>query len=325
MLRFAHPLWLVLLIVPLYTLFSYFRKKGGGDATVLFSDISIFKEIGTGAGKFKRLTSLFIVHGAVIILIMAMARPQAGINYQTRTARGIDIILAMDISSSMAAMDFNPLTRFEASKDVVNDFIDNRKSDRIGLVVFSAQSFTMCPLTLDYDMLQSFLERAWGSGIEDGTAIGSAIATSTNRLRDSDAKSKIVILLTDGMNNRGNIDPLTAARLAQTMGIRVYTIGVGSEGKAPFKRNGRIFWTETHIDEATLQEVAEITDGKYYRAQNTRELQGIYEEINQLETTKIDYNEWVEYDERYAGFLKAGFFMLILSFILDRTFLRRIP
>jgi len=325
MLRFAHPLWLVLLIVPLYTLFSYFRKKGGGDATVLFSDISIFKEIGTGAGKIKRLTSLFIVHSAVIILIMAMARPQAGTNYHTKTARGIDIILAMDISSSMAAMDFNPLTRFEASKEVVNDFIDNRKSDRIGLVVFSAQSFTMCPLTLDYDMLEAFLERAWGSGIEDGTAIGSAIATSTNRLRDSDAKSKIIILLTDGMNNRGNIDPLTAARLAQTLGIKIYTVGVGSEGKAPVKMSGRVFWTETHIDEATLQEVAEITDGKYYRAKNTRELQGIYEEINQLETTKIDYKEWVEYEEKFAAFLKAGFFMLILSFILNRTFLRRIP
>ena len=325
MLRFAHPVWLVMLIVPLYMLFSYFRKKGGGDATVLFSNISIFREIGTAAGKFKRLTSLIIIHAAVIILILAMARPQAGTSFHTRTARGIDIILVMDISSSMAAMDFNPLTRFEASKEVVKDFIDNRKSDRIGLVVFASQSFTMCPLTLDYDMLESFLERAWESRIEDGTAIGSAIATSTNRLRDSDAISKIVILLTDGMNNRGNIDPLTAARLAETLGIKIYTIGVGSEGKAPFNMNGRIFWQETHIDEVSLKEVAKITGGAYYRAKNARELQGIYDEINQLETTKIDYKEWVEYEEKFAGFLKAGFFLLLLSFILDRTFLRRLP
>ncbi|MCE5251816.1 VWA domain-containing protein [bacterium] len=325
MMRFAQPLWLFLLIVPLYTLFSYFRKKGRGEATILFSDVGVFDTIGTGAGTFKRLFSLFIAHAALIVLIFAMARPQSGTTFHTRTARGIDIILAMDISSSMAAMDFDPLTRFEASKKVVNEFIENRMSDRIGIVVFSAQSFTLCPLTLDYDMLREFLDRAWESRIEDGTAIGSAIATSVNRLRTSDAKSKIIILLTDGMNNRGNIDPLTAARLAETMKIKIYAIGVGTEGKALFKMNGRPYWTETHIDEESLREVAKITGGKYYRAKNERELQGIYAEINKLETTKIDYKEWVEYDERYAGLLKAGFILLLLSFLLDRTILRRLP
>ncbi|MBN1291980.1 MAG: VWA domain-containing protein [Candidatus Latescibacteria bacterium] len=325
MLRFAHPLWLILLVVPLFNLFSYFRKKGGGDATVLFSDVSVFKTIGTGTGKLKRLLSLFIVHVTVVVLILAMARPQSGKSFHTRTARGVDIILAMDISSSMAAMDFHPLTRFEAAKEVVIDFIGNRHSDRIGLIVFSAQSFTLCPLTLDYDMLTAFLDRAWESRIEDGTAIGSAIATSINRLRDSDAKSKIIILLTDGMNNRGNIDPQTAARLAETLNIKIYTIGVGSEGRAMFKMNGRPFWTETHIDEASLKEVAESTGGKYYHAKNTQELKGIYDEINQLETTKIEYKEWIEYDEKFGGFMKAGFLLLILSFVLDRTVLRRLP
>ena len=325
MMRFANPEWLVLLVVPLYTLFSYFRKKGGSDPTVLFSNTAIFRKIGTGSGKLKRLLALFIYHAAVILLILAMARPQSGTTFQTRNARGIDIILALDISSSMTAMDFDPLTRFEASKEVVEDFIDNRKSDRIGLTVFAAQSFTLCPLTLDYEMLKAFLERAWDSRIDDGTAIGSAIATSVNRLSDTEAKSRIIILLTDGMNNRGNIDPKTAARLAKAKGIKIYTVGVGTEGKAPFKMNNRVFWSETHIDEESLKEVAKLTGGIYYRAKNSRELKGIYDDINKLETTKIDYKEWVEYDERYAGFLKAGFILLVLAFLFDRTFLRRLP
>ncbi|MFC1606930.1 VWA domain-containing protein [Candidatus Latescibacterota bacterium] len=325
MMKFANPEWLVLLIVPLLSLYLFFRKRGGSDPTILFSNTEIFRKIGTGSGKFKRILSLLLCHGAVIILILAMARPQAGTSFHTRTARGIDIILAIDISSSMAAMDFHPLTRFEAAKGVVEDFVDNRDSDRVGLVVFAAQSFTLCPLTLDYEMLKAFLERAWDSRIDDGTAIGSAIATSVNRLRDTDAKSRIVILLTDGMNNRGNIDPQTAARLAETLKIKIYTIGVGTEGKAPFRMNGREFWSETHIDEKSLKEVAELTGGKYYRAKNTRELEGIYDEIDRLETTKIDYKEWVEYEERYTRFLKAGFLLLMLVFVMDRTVLRRLP
>ena len=325
MMRFANPEWLVLLVLPLYTLFSYFRKKDGGDPTLLFPNTAIFRQIGTGAGKLKRTASLILIHSAVVVLILAMARPQSGTSFHTRTARGIDIILAMDISSSMAAMDFDPLTRFEAAKEVVDAFIDNRSSDRMGLVVFAAQSFTLCPLTLDYEMLKEFLDRAWKSRIDDGTAIGSAIATSVNRLRDTKAKSRIIILLTDGMNNRGNIDPLTSARLAEAMSIKIYTVGVGTEGKAPFRMDGRVFWSETHIDEKSLKEVADITGGKYYRAKNKKELEGIYDEINKMETTKIDYREWVEYDERYAGFLRVGFILLILSFLLDRTVFRRLP
>jgi len=293
MMRFAQPLWLLLLVIPLFTFFRFFYRRGGGDPSILFPDVSIFREIGDGRGRAKRILSHLMIHLAIMILIVAMARPQKGQDFNIRTARGIDIVLAMDISSSMAAMDFDPLTRFEAAKEVVSDFVSNRKSDRIALVVFSAQSFTLCPLTLDYDMLKTFLDEAWSTRIDDGTAIGSAIATSVNRLRESDAKSKIVILLTDGMNNRGNIDPATAAELAKTMGIKIYTIGVGTEGKAPFKMNGRIFWTETHIDEESLIQVAENTGGKYYRATNKRQLEGIYEEINQLETSESStVNGW---------------------------------
>ena len=325
MFRFDDPVWLILLVVPVWIFIFYFLKKGRTDPTAIFPDISIFKYTGSGMGKLKRVVSLFLIVEAISLLIFAMARPQSGQKQHTRSARGIDIILALDISSSMEAMDFHPLTRFEAAKEVVSDFIKLRTSDRIGLTVFAAQSFTLCPLTLDYDIVADFLERAAESRIEDGTAIGSAIATSVNRLRSSDAKSKIIILLTDGMNNRGNIDPLTAARISETLGIKIYTVGVGSEGRAPIKIDGRLVFAETHIDEETLKEVSRITDGKYYRAKNTRELEGIYEEIDRLETSDIKYAEWIEYDEMYAGFLKAGFFLLLLSFVLDRTILRRLP
>ncbi len=325
MFRFADPVFLILLVIPIWIFISYFIRKGRTDPTMLFPDISVFGKIGAGMGKFKRVLSLFLVTEAICLLIFAMARPQSGMSMNTRTEHGIDIILVLDISSSMEALDFHPLTRFEAAKEVVSDFIKLRTSDRIGLVVFAAQSFTLCPLTLDYDMLAAFLERAEESRIEDGTAIGSAIATSVNRLRDSDARTKIIILLTDGMNNRGNLDPLTAARVAESLGIKTYTIGVGTEGKAPIRIDGRLLSMETHIDEETLKEVARITEGKYYRAKNARELQGIYDEINKLETSGIKFNEWVEYDEMYAGFLKAGLILLLLSFALDRTFLRRLP
>jgi Ca-activated chloride channel family protein len=325
MFRFADPLWLVLLIIPLAVFVLFFRKKGR-DATLVFSDIEVFRKIAGHRGRIKRILSLLLVLEAVIVLVLAMARPQTGRAFHTRTTRGIDIMLALDISSSMGAMDFDPLTRFEAAREVVKEFISNRTSDRLGLVVFAAQSFTLCPLTLDYDILRQFLEDAWEARIDDGTAIGSALATSVNRLRQSDAKSKVIILLTDGMNNRGNIDPLTAARMASALGIRVYTIGVGTEGQAPQRmEDGRIYMVETHIDEDTLRKVADATGGNYYRAKNVRELQGIYQEIGALETTRINVREWVEYDEKYPAFLMGGLIMLVLSFILDGTVFRRIP
>jgi len=325
MFRFADPIWLILLIIPVWAFVSFILGKGRTEPAIVFSDTKVFRVIGTGYGSFKRGLSLFLTAEAVVLLILAMARPQTGQKLHTRDAQGIDIILALDISSSMEAMDFHPMTRIEAAQEVVRDFIKLRTSDRIGLTVFAAQAYTLCPLTLDYDMVADFLERAAESRIEDGTAIGSAIATSINRLRNSKAESKIVILLTDGMNNRGKLDPLTAAHIAETLGIKVYTIGVGSEGQAPIRVDGRVVFAETHIDEETLKEVSRLTGAKYYRAKNTRELMGIYEEIDKLEKSDIEYEEWVEYDEMYAGFLTAGFIMLLLSFVLDGTVLRRSP
>ena len=326
MFRFADPLWLLLLIVPLLVFVLFFHRRGRADATVTHSDIRPLRRIAGNGGRVKRILSLIIAIEAVIVLIFGMARPQSGRLYHTQNTRGIDIMLALDISSSMGAMDFSPLTRFEAAREVVKEFITNRKSDRLGLVVFAAQSFTLCPLTLDYDILREFLENAWQARLDDGTAIGSAIATSVNRLKGSDAKSRIVILLTDGMNNQGNIDPLTAARVAAAMNVRIYTIGVGTEGQAQQQlEDGRVYMVETHIDEDTLRKVAQATGGKYYRAKNVRELQGIYEEIGALETSKISYKEWVEYDEMYPTFLLGGLALLILSFLLDRTIFRRLP
>ena len=325
MFKFASPIWLILLVVPLLSLVLYVYKKGRTDATVIFSDITVFRNIGSSRGIVKRMISLAIPAAAVLSLIIAMARPQTGQRFHSRSAYGIDIILTMDISSSMSAMDFDPLTRFEAAKEVVKEFIGNRTSDRIGLVAFAAQSFTLCPLTLDYNILGLFLENAWESRIDDGTAIGSAIATSINRLRESDVKSKIIILLTDGMNNRGNLDPITAARMAKTLGIRIYTIGVGTEGRAPMVLNGRTVWTETHIDEASLKEVSQITGGQYYRAKNTQELKGIYDEIDKLETVKINFNEWISYNEMYNVFLTSGFILIIASFLFDKIVFRRLP
>ncbi len=326
MFRFASPFWLLLLLIPLAVIIiDTVLKKRRSDATVLFSGISVFRAIGDESGPIKRMISMALMTASIISLILAMARPQTGRQFQFRSTYGIDIILTMDISTSMAAMDFDPLTRFEASKEVVKDFINNRSSDRIGLVVFAAQSFTLCPLTLDYQVLDDFLERGWESRLDDGTAIGSAIATSINRLRDSEAKSRVVILLTDGMNNRGNIDPLTAARMAEALGIRIYTIGVGTEGQAPMISNGRTVWTETHIDEETLRSVSEITGAQYYRATNKDELKGIYDEIGALETSKINFNEWISYADLYRDFLAVGCILLIASFLFDSFVFRRLP
>ena len=325
MFRFADPIWLLLGIIPVWMLVRYFMKRGHSEPTILFPDTRIFRSIGNGMGTFKRIISVVLVTQGIALLIFAMARPQTGQTVHVRTSRGIDIVLALDISSSMEAMDFDPLTRFEAAKNVVSNFIKMRTSDRIGLVVFAAQSFTLCPLTLDYDVVAEFLDRAEDARLEDGTAIGSAVATSVNRLRDSNARSRVVILLTDGMNNRGNLDPLTAARIAETLGIRIYTVGVGSEGRAPIRIDGRVMYTETHIDEETLSKVAEITGGMYFRAKNPRELETIYDEIDRLETTEIKSNEWIEFDEQFPDFLWAGFTILLLSFILNRSLLRRLP
>ncbi|MCK5329311.1 MAG: VWA domain-containing protein, partial [Candidatus Latescibacteria bacterium] len=236
---------------------------------------------------------------------------------------------SLDVSPSMKALDFQPRNRLEAAKDVVAEFIGDRLSDRVGMVVFAAESYTQCPLTLDYAMLLNFLKDIEAGMLGDGTAIGTAIGTCVNRLRESKTESKLVILLTDGMSNRGEIDPITAARTAAAMQVKIYTIGVGKEGRAPFKVKGafgeRYEWMETHIDEETLKEIARITGGRYYRATDKRKLSEIYREIGELEKTEIETKEYLHTTELVGYVLLAALGLLMIELVLAHTRFRSIP
>ena len=267
----------------------------------------------------------------VISLInVGYARQQSGRSEEKVTTEGIDIILAMDISSSMLAEDFKPKNRIEAAKAVAAEFIKGRQNDRIGLVVFAGQSFTQCPLTLDYGILLRFLQEVHIGMIEDGTAIGMAIGNCVNRLRDSKAKSKVVILLTDGRNNRGELDPLTAARVAKTFDIRIYTIGAGKKGDALYPIEDPIFGKRyvrmpVEIDENLLKQIASITGGKYFRATDRTSLEKIYADIGNLEKTKIEIKEYTRYKELFSKYLLLALSLLLLEIVLANTKFRKIP
>lgn len=265
---------------------------------------------------------------AVVFLVFALSRPQSSNNWQTYTSEGIDIVLALDISSSMLARDFTP-DRLEAAKEVATKFILERPQDKIGLVIFAGESFTQCPLTTDQAVLVNLLREVKSGVIEDGTAIGLGLANAVNRLKDSPAKSKVVILLTDGVNNRGAIAPATAAELAKTYGIRVYTIGVGTYGEAPYPVQTP-FGTQlqkvpVEIDEEGLQQIAALTGGKYFRATDNNKLKQIYQEIDQLEKSKIEVKHFSKKNEQYFIFGLVGMCLLVLQVLLRYTLLRKIP
>ena len=272
---------------------------------------------------------VFILQLAIMSLIITcLARPQSSDNWQNQTVEGIDIIIALDISSSMLARDFRP-DRIEAAKNVATEFISGREFDRIGLVIFSSESFTQCPLTTDRAVLINLLSNIKSGLIEDGTAIGLGLATAVSRLKDSEAKSKVVILLTDGENNRGEIAPITAAEIAKTFGVRVYTIGVGTVGTAPYPVQTpfgiQIRDIEVKIDEKTLQEIATITEGKYFRATNNRTLAEIYKEIDRLERSKIENKEFSKKTEEYHRFAIPAFLLALLALFLQFAIFRHIP
>ncbi len=267
----------------------------------------------------------------IVLLIVAFARPQSGTKEEKIITEGIDIIMAMDISGSMLAEDLaRHKNRLDVTKEVASKFISERTNDRIGMVVFSAKSFTQCPLTLDYGILLKFLKEIHIGMIEDGTAIGLAIANCVNRLRTSKAKSKVVILLTDGRNNRGELDPVTAAQIAKIMKIRIYTIGAGKRGEAlypiddPFLGK-RYVPMKVDIDEDELTKIANITGGKYYRATDKTSLEKIYNEIGELEKTKIEVKEFTRYTELFVKFLLIALVVLLLEIILANTRFRKIP
>ena len=266
---------------------------------------------------------------AFVLLVVALARPQDVDEQRRSSAEGIDIMLAVDVSGSMLARDFKP-DRITAAKEVAGRFIADRYGDRLGLVVFAGEAFTQSPLTTDQSTLQTMLSRIRSGIIEDGTAIGNGLATAINRLRESDAKSKVIILLTDGVNNRGEIAPLMAADIAADMGIKVYTIGVGTRGKAPYPvvdmfGNMSFQPMDVEIDEKTLEGIAERTGGRYFRATDNDKLQSIYDEINQLEKSKVEVTDYTVYHERFLALLLAALGVLLLEFVFSNIILKRIP
>ncbi|MDR1170965.1 MAG: VWA domain-containing protein [Bacteroidales bacterium] len=261
---------------------------------------------------------------AFALIIVVLARPQSSNQWESVTTEGIDIVMALDISGSMLAQDFKP-DRLEAAKKVATQFISGRPNDRIGLVIFSGESFTQCPLTTDHTALVNLFNGVHSGMIEDGTAIGLGLANAVNRIKDSDAVSKVMILLTDGVNNRGSIDPTTAAEIAKTFGIRVYTIGVGSRGTAPYPIQTPLGNMETQIDEDLLKNIAQMTDGLYFRATDNDNLKKVYEEIDRLEKSKISVQEHHKKSEEYLKFAVAAALLLLLEILLRYTVLRHLP
>lgn len=331
MLRFANPEFLLLLGIIPFLILWYIRnnKKAGG--TLRFSNIGVIKNISRTPSRRYRHILFFLRLAAISLLIFGFARPQSGTKEEKIITEGIDIILAMDVSSSMLAEDLaQHRNRLDVTKEVATQFIKERSNDRIGMVVFSGKSFTQCPLTLDYGIVLNFLKEIQIGMIEDGTAIGMAIANCVNRLRASKAKSKVVILLTDGRNNRGELDPLTAAQIAKTMKVRIYTIGAGKRGEAlypiddPFLGK-RYVPMRVDIDDEVLTKIANITGGKYFRATDKRSLEKIYQEIGELEKTKIEVKEFTRYEELFINFLALAFGVLMLEIFLANTRFRRIP
>ncbi|WP_298616717.1 VWA domain-containing protein [uncultured Odoribacter sp.] len=326
--EFANPkyFWLLVLLIPVILWYVFKEKQSHAD--LQFSSLRAFRGI-RHAGRVWLRHLLFACKVlAIVFLIIALARPQSSNSWQTYSSEGIDIVLGLDISTSMLARDFTP-DRLEAAKEVATKFILERPQDRIGLVVFAGESFTQCPLTTDQAVLVNLLREVQSGMIEDGTAIGLGLANAVNRLKDSPAKSKVVILLTDGVNNRGSIAPVTAAELAKTYGIRVYTIGVGTYGEAPYPVQTP-FGTQlqnipVEIDEAVLKQIASVTGGQYFRATDNDKLQQIYNEIDQLEKSKVEVKHFSKREEQYFWFGLVGMLLLLSEALLRYTLLRKIP
>jgi len=329
MIRFKDPIWLFLLILPVGYLYIRYFTSWLKPPSLPYSDTSVFSGIASSWKTRLSFTLPILKAIGLSALILAMARPQSGFGDTREAVEGVDIMLALDISSSMKAVDFKPKNRLHVAKDVIEKFIDGRESDRLGLVVFARRSFTQCPLTTDYELLKSLLKRVDFGMVEDKTAIGLAIANAAARLRDSDAKTKIIILLTDGVNNVDDLAPIDAAKAAAALGIKIYTIGAGRPGLVEIPINTR-FGTryvqqQSEIDEETLKEIASVSNGKFYRAKDETALKEIYDQISKLEKTKIEVFSFYRYTELFSEFLIAGLSILFIEFILSRSFLGGIP
>ena len=326
---FANPtyLYLLLLLVPLIGWDIYKLHKS--QASLQVSSSEAFQLSGTSSWKVYMRHLPFVLRMlAIALLIVVLARPQSTNSWQNSSTEGIDIVMAMDISTSMLAEDLKP-NRLEAAKDVAASFINGRQNDNIGLVVFAAESFTQCPLTIDHGVLLNLFKDIQPGIIQDGTAIGLGLANAVSRIKDSQAKSKVIILLTDGVNNTGEIAPVTAAEIAKTFGIRVYTIGVGTQGEAPYPIP-TAFGVQyqnvpVEIDEQVLKQIASTTGGQYFRATDNSSLKEIYSEIDQLEKTKISVQEFSKKQEEYKNWALLVFALLLIEVLLRNTVLRNIP
>lgn len=328
---FRSPLFLLLLL--LLPVFWLFARRTGNTASLRFSSINLAQAKPTL--KIRLLENLILLRVlALALIIIALARPQLPIAHQKVFKKGIDIVLVLDTSTSMNALDFQikgkRYNRLYVVKQVVEDFINQRENDRIGMIAFAANPYIVCPLSLDHSWLLTNLERVHIGMIEDGTAIGSSIMAGLSRLKTSQAKTKIIILLTDGRNNAGKISPQTAAEAARALGVKIYTIGAGSIGEVPYPAKdmfGRdaLQYVEIDIDESALAQIAKITDGKYFRATDTASLKEIYKQINQLETSPFKQPIYNQYDELFAAFLFWGIILFSLEQILANTLLLKIP
>jgi Ca-activated chloride channel family protein len=323
--EFAHPgfFWLFISIPLMVGWYIWKQKQLQGNLAM--PTIRGFAMITKSMLPRFRHLSIVLRSLAMAALIVALARPQSSLSWQDTTTEGIDIVIASDISGSMLAEDFKP-NRLEAGKNIAINFIQNRPNDRIGLVVFSGESFTQCPLTIDHSVLVNLYADIKNGMIEDGTAIGMGLATAVNRLKDSEAKSKVVILLTDGSNNSGSIPPVTAAEIAKQFGVRVYTVGIGTNGFAPYPVQTpmgiQYQRMKVDIDEGTLNKIATITGGRYFRATNNSALKDIYEQIDKPEKAKIDVTQYRKKTERFLPYAIIALALLSLEFLTKNTLLK---
>ncbi len=329
--RFEDP-WLLLsglVLIPVF--YAYWKRRGSG--RIRFSDLSPFGTIPPSLSVQLRHSLIVFRCMGIGLCVIALARPQAGQKETEILTEGIDIVLCLDTSGSMRALDFERegkrTDRLEVVREVVKAFIQKRNNDRIGMVVFGEQAFTQCPLTMDYGVLLSFLDRIEIGMAGDSTAVGAALATGVKRLKEVPGKSKVIILVTDGRNNAGRIAPETAAEIAKTYKVKVYTIGVGVEGESPFLMDTlfgkRYVYQKVDLDEETLRNIADVTGGAYFRAQDAASLQDIYEQIDQMERTEAKVKEYMEYEELFVRFAFPGLLLILAGFVLENTRFRKLP
>jgi len=324
--NFSQPWFFALFVLVPVVLFWYVSKNNTQHGTLIISDAAA-PGLSSWKSSFRHLPFLFRLL-ALSCIIMALARPQTKNDLQQTNGEGVDIVLCLDVSGSMTAQDFKP-NRLEAAKEVAADFVGRRTADRIGVVIFAGESFTQCPITTDHNVLLAAIENIHNGLLEDGTAIGSGLGTSVDRLRTSKSKSKIIILLTDGENNGGLIDPKTAKEIAKTFGIKVYTIGVGTDGYAQQPVNTpmgiQMQTTKVTIDEKLLQEIASETGGRYFRAKDNDGLSKIYTEIDNLEKSKVEISTLSRYTEKFFPFVIAALAFLLLEMLFRYTIFRKFP